>query len=126
MLAVYSTWAKDERQRLDGPPRGGDGSGCAVADPNCITRADIEELIGLGQNDEFWVKELLIHFLHFDPFLDHMFLHNRVAEDVSDAQDLPLYKKLSRDCRIEGRVCRGEDRVEVSFKGRGSGFGGFL
>ena len=56
-----------------------------------------------------------------------MFLRRTAEDDVSDAQNLPLYEKLSRDRRIEGRVCRGEDRVEVSFKGRGlilsDGFG---
>ena len=44
-----------------------------------------------------------------------MFLPNNNVDDVSDARDMPLYEKLSRDRRIEGRVCRGEDRVEVSF-----------
>lgn len=51
-----------------------------------------------------------------------MFLRRTTGDDVSDAQNLPLYEKLSRDRSIEGRVCRGEDRVEVSFKGRGSVF----
>jgi len=56
LLAVYRTWAKDERQRLEGPPRGGDGSDCNVADPDCVTKADIETLIGVDQNDECWIN----------------------------------------------------------------------
>ena len=69
-MAVYSTWAKDERQRLDGPPRGGCDSDRAGDDPNCMTRADIETLIGVDQIGECWISfVMLIHFLQFDPFL---------------------------------------------------------
>ena len=42
-----------------------------------------------------------------------MFVFNGAADDVSEARHLPLYEKLSADCEIEGRVCRGEDRIEV-------------
>ena len=61
------------------------------------------------------IFDILIHFLLLIHFSDNMFLPNSNVDDVSDARGMPLYEKLSRDRRIEGRVCRGEDRVEVSF-----------
>ena len=53
LLAIYRRWARNEKRRLDGPPRGGEGgSNSNDADgrpsPNIMTREDIEELIGNG------------------------------------------------------------------------------
>ena len=42
-----------------------------------------------------------------------MFAHGGSDDDVSAANLLPLYEKLQEDHEIEGRVCRGTDRVEV-------------
>ena len=89
LLAIYRAWARDERERLDGSPRGGGVSSDGGSGSCDLSRADVglllEELIGT----------------------------DGVTADVVEAKLLPLYAQLSRDCEIEGRVCRGEDRVEV-------------
>ena len=89
ILAIYRAWARDERERLDGSPRGGGVSSDGESGSCDLSRADVglllEELIGT----------------------------DGVTADVVEAKLLPLYAQLSRDCEIEGRVCRGEDRVEV-------------
>ena len=89
LLAIYRAWARDERERLDGPPRGGEGSPVDEPELNTLSRHDVGVLI-----EEFFNSDC-------------------VTQDVVEAKMLPLYAQLSQDCEIEGRVCRGEDRIEV-------------
>ena len=92
-MAIYRAWARDERERLDGPPRGREGS-----------PTDGQELDTLSRND-------------IGVLIEELFNTDGVTKDVVEAKLLPIYAKLSKDCKIEGRVCRGEDRVEVRGKG---------
>ena len=89
LLAIYRAWARDERERLDGPPGGGNVPSDGESGSCDLSRPDV------------------------GPLLEELIGTDGVTADVVEAKLLPLYKQLSRDCEIEGRVCRGEDRVEV-------------
>lgn len=92
LLAIYRAWARDDRQRLVEPPRGRRRTHLDELNFEPITRRDIETLIG------------------------ELFASNCSAERGSRANS--LYEKLGRDREIEGRVCRGEDRIEVRYNSR--------
>ena len=85
LLAIYRAWARDERERLDGPPRGEGGS----SDDEHGPIPDIGALI------------------------EHLSKIDGLTPNIVEAKLLPVYKQLRRDRDIEGRVCRGEDRVAV-------------
>ena len=55
-LEVYRFMARAERQRMDGPPRGGAKKvNDFREDQEWVTREDIEAIIGMGRAFGFWV-----------------------------------------------------------------------
>ena len=85
LLAIYRAWARDERERLDGPPRGEGGS----------------------SGDEHGST------LDIGALIEHLSKLDSLTPLLVETKLLPVYKELRRDRDIEGRVCRGEDRVAV-------------
>ena len=67
-MAIYRRWGRNERRRLDGPPRGGAADGEDAdgrPDPNPMSREDIEAIIGFGSKIDIFVLESL----DFEKFL---------------------------------------------------------
>ena len=93
LLAIYRAWARDERERLDGPPCGRKGSSDDGHELDILSRYDLGVLV------------------------EELFRTDGLTEDVIESKLSPVYAKLSQDCDIEGRVCRGEDRIEVGNRG---------
>ena len=94
-LAIYRAWARGERQRLTEPPRGHARASAGGPGPQSFSRRDIESMI------------------------EELFDSNGNFEVCTEERLYPLLETLSRESDIEGQVCRGEDRVEVSSKSSG-------
>ena len=94
LLAINCAWVRDERERLDGPPRGREQSPDEDHEPDTLSRHDIGVLI--------------------EPLFDT----NGVTENVVEAKLLPVYADgvagvTEPGLWVEARVRRWGDRIEV-------------